>query len=170
MSSSISPTNQPGYFQRYIDQVKEKQLEAAFIQQSKEIKVLLPCISEDKSMYSYATAKWTLREMLQHLIDSERIFSYRAVCFARKETAILPGFDENDYAAESNANNRSWENLTAEFVAVRKSTLFLFDSFTSAMLDSKGKAGNNSFSVKELGFVIIGHFKHHQKIMEDLYL
>ena len=170
MSSSISPTNQPGYFQRYIDQVKEKQLEAAFIQQSKEIKVLLPRISEEKSMYSYATAKWTLREILQHLIDSERIFSYRAVCFARKETAILPGFDENDYAAESNANNRSWENLTAEFVAVRKSTLFLFDSFTSAMLDSKGKAGNNSFSVKELGFVIIGHFKHHQKIMEEFYL
>jgi hypothetical protein len=170
MSSSLSSTNQPGYFQQYIDQVKEKQLDTAFIQQSKEIKLLLPSISEDKSMYCYSTAKWTLREILQHLIDSERIFSYRAVCIARKETAILPGFDENDYAFQSNANNRSWENLTAEFVAVRKSTLFLFDSFTSAMLDTKGKAGNNTLSVAELGFIIIGHFRHHQKIMEEFYL
>jgi hypothetical protein len=170
MSSSLSSTNQPGYFQRYIDQVKDKQLDTAFIQQSKEIKLLLPSISEDKSMYSYATAKWSLREILQHLIDSERIFSYRAVCFARKEIAILPGFDENDYALESNANIRSWESLTAEFVAVRKSTLFLFDSFTSAMLDTKGKAGNNTLSVEELGFIIIGHFRHHQKIMEEFYL
>ena len=170
MSSSLSSTNQPGYFQRYIDQVKEKQLDSAFIQQSKEIKLLLPSISEDKSMYCYAAAKWSLREILQHLIDSERIFSYRAVCFARKEIAILPGFDENDYALESNANIRSWESLTAEFVAVRKSTLFLFDSFTSAMLDTKGKAGNNTLSVEELGFIIIGHFRHHQKIMEEFYL
>ena len=170
MSNSLSPTNQPGYFQRYIDQVKEAQLDAAFIQQSKEIKVILPSISEDKSMYSYATAKWTLREILQHLIDSERIFTYRAVCIARKEKAILPAFDENDYAAESNANHRSWESLTAEFVAVRKSTLFLFDSFTSAMLNSKGKAGSNTISVEELGFIIIGHFRHHQKIIEERYL
>ena len=169
MSNNLSITNQPGYFQRYIDQVVEKQLDAAFIQQSKEIKLLLPSISEEKSMYSYAADKWTLREILQHLIDSERIFSYRALCIGRKESAILPGFDENEYAAVSNANHRSWESLTAEFVTVRKSTLFLFDSFTSPMLDTKGKAGNNTLSVKELGFIIIGHFRHHQHIMEERY-
>ena len=168
-TSNLSPTNQPGYFQVYIDQVKEKQLAEAFTQQSIEIKTLLPSISEEKSMYSYATAKWTLREIVQHLIDSERIFTYRALCFARKDTALLPGFDENDYAVVSNANTRSWESLSAEFVAVRRSTLFLFNSFSAAMLDSKGIANNNTFSVTELGFIIIGHFSHHKKIMEERY-
>ena len=169
MTNKISPTIQPGYFQVYIDQVEQKQLSAAFVQQSGEIKLLLPAISEQKSMYSYATQKWTVKEILQHLIDSERIFTYRAICIARKETAILPGFDENDYATASNANNRTWESLTAEFVAVRKSTLFLFDSFTPEMLDSKGKAGNNELSVAEWGFIIIGHFLHHKRIIEERY-
>jgi hypothetical protein len=170
MTNTISPTNQPGYFQVYIDQVKEKQLTTAFIQQSKEIKLLLPAISEQKSMHCYAAGKWTIKEILQHLIDSERIFTYRAVCIARNETSILPGFDENQYAAASNANNRTWESLSAEFVALRKSTLFLFDSFSAAMLDSKGKAGNNTLSVAELGFILIGHFSHHKRIMEERYL
>ena len=169
-TSNLSPTNQPGYFQVYIDQVKEKQLAEAFTQQSMEIKTLLPSISEEKSMYSYETAKWTLREILQHLIDSERIFTYRALCFARKDTASLPGFNENDYAVVSNANIRSWESLSAEFVAVRRSTLFLFNSFSAEILDSKGTANNNTFSVTELGFIIVGHFYHHKKIMEERYL
>ena len=79
------------------------------------------------------------------------------------------GFNENDYAVVSNANIRSWESLSAEFVAVRRSTLFLFNSFSASMLNSKGTANNNTFSVKELGFIIIGHFSHHKKIMEERY-
>lgn len=169
MTNTKSPTNEPGYFKVYIDQVKEKQLNAAFVQQSREIALLLPAISEQKSMYSYATSKWTIKEILQHLIDSERIFTYRAVCIARKDTAPLPGFDENEYAAASNANNRTWESLAAEFVALRKSTLLLFDSFSPAMLDYRGKAGNNELSVAELGFIIIGHFLHHKRIIEERY-
>lgn len=165
-----STTNQPGYFQIYIDQVKEKNLATAFAHQSEIIKKFLPAISEDLSTHAYAPGKWTIKELLQHLIDAERIFTYRAVCFARNETAILPGFDEDDYAAASNANARSWESLTAEFVAVRRSTLFLYDSFSAEMLASVGKASNNSYSVEALAFILLGHFNHHKKIIEERYM
>lgn len=168
--SNSSPTSRPGYFQLYIDQVIEKHLATAFTNQSAVIKDFLPSISEEKSMFAYAVTKWTLRELLQHMIDTERILTYRALCFARKEMVNLPGFEENDYAAASNANNRSWEALTEEFVAVRRSTLFLFDSFNSAMLANTGTANNNTFSVEQLGFIVVGHFNHHKRIIEERYL
>jgi DinB superfamily len=167
---STSPTSQPGFFRVYLDQVKEKDLALAFTNQSQVIKDFLPSISEEKSMFAYAEGKWTLREMLQHIIDAERIFAYRALCFARKETAILPAFEENEYAAASNANSRTWESLTAEFVSVRRSNLFLYDSFTPEMLACIGKAGNNSLSVTEIGFLMVGHFNHHKRIIEERYL
>jgi hypothetical protein len=168
--STISPTNQPEYFRRYIELVKEGQLQDAFIHQSEEIKKLLSSISEQKSMFSYAKDKWTLKELLQHLIDTERVFTYRAMCFARNEKAVLPSFYENEYAKMSSANRRTWESLCAEFVAVRKSTLFLYDSFSEDMLELFGQAANNKISVKELGFLTVGHFSHHQSIIEQRYL
>jgi len=168
--NNTSPTNQPGYFQVYIDQVEEKNLATAFSRQSEIIKNFLPAISEAQSTHAYAPGKWTIKELLQHLIDAERVFTYRAVCFARNEQATLPGFDEDDYAAASNANARSWESITAEFVAVRKSTLFLYDSFTAEMLAKVGKASSNSYSVEALGFILLGHFNHHKKIIEERYL
>lgn len=168
--SNLSPTNQPGYFRVYIDQVKEKDLPAAFANQLTIIKEFLPSISEEKSMYAYSPGKWTLKEMLQHIIDAERIFTYRAVCFARKDSVNLPGFDENEYAAASNANARSWESLTAEMISVRQSTLQLYNSFSVEMLTNIGRANNNSFSVSELGFLLIGHLNHHKRIIEERYL
>ncbi|MEO6732915.1 MAG: DinB family protein [Ferruginibacter sp.] len=168
--STPSPTNRPGYFQVYIDQVKEKDLTAAFVNQSEIIKDFLPSISEEKSTFAYAERKWTLKELLQHLIDAERIFTYRGLCFARKEAAVLPGFDEDNYAVASMANNRSWQRLVDEFVAVRRSTLFLYDSFTPEMLSYTGTASGNSFSVEESGFIIAGHFNHHKRIIEERYL
>ncbi|MBC7889828.1 MAG: DinB family protein [Ferruginibacter sp.] len=168
--SKSSPTSHPGYFQLYIDQVKEKELPVAFTNQSQVIKDFLPSISEEKSLYAYAPGKWTLRELLQHITDTERILTYRALCFARDEASSLPGFDENDYAAASIANNRTWESLTAEFVAVRRSSLFLFDSFTPGMLAKTGTANFNTFSVNQLGFILVGHFNHHKRIVEERYL
>lgn len=168
--NNTSPTNQPGYFQVYIDQVAEKNLATAFAHQSEIIKNFLPAISEQQSTHAYAPGKWTIKELLQHLIDAERVFTYRAVCFARKEQATLSSFNEDAYAAASKANARSWESLTAEFVAVRRSTLFLYDSFSAEMLASIGKASNNSYSVEALGFILLGHFNHHKKIIEERYL
>ena len=165
-----SPTNVAGYFKRYTDLVEEEDLATAFKNQSQMVTNLLSSIDEQKSTYAYAPGKWTLKEMLQHLIDAERIFSYRAVCFARKELQTLPGFDENEYAENSLANNRPWDNLVEEFWAVRRSCILLFESFTAEMLSNTGKAGNNELSAEQLGLIIVGHVNHHCKIIRERYL
>lgn len=168
--SAPSPTSAPGYFQVYINQVSEKELPDAFRNQSNLIKDFFPSISEERSLFAYAEGKWSLREMLQHIIDAERIFTYRAVSFARKERAHLPGFEENDYAANSAANNRTWQSLIGELVAVRQSTLYLFNSFTPEMLAETGTSNNNLFSVASIGFITVGHLNHHKRIIEERYL
>jgi uncharacterized damage-inducible protein DinB len=144
-------------------------LHTAFANQAKLINDFFASISEEKSMHAYAEGKWTIKEVLQHMIDTERIFNYRAVCFARKEAASLPGFEENDYAANSNANARSWKSLVEEFLAVRHATELMFDSFTDEMLDTAGKANNNSVTVGSVGFISVGHFYHHKKVIEERY-
>lgn len=167
--SKPSPTSHPGYFQKYIDLVPDEDLLTGFAKQSAVIKDLLGSITEEKSTYAYAPGKWTLKELLQHIIDTERIFSYRALCFARKETISLPGFDENNYAANAAANERTWQSLADEFVAVRHSTELLFKSFTAEALSRIGTANNNPTSVASIGFITLGHFYHHKKVIEERY-
>ncbi len=168
--SKPSPATYPAYFKRYVDQVPEDDLSTAFQNQLPEIKQLLTSITEDRSMHRYDTGKWTLKEVLQHIIDTERIFNYRALCFARQETASLPGFDENSYAASSNANERKWEDMLEEFLAVRRSTEILFKSFSADVLDRSGISNNNPATVKSIGFTTLGHFYHHKKVIEERYL
>lgn len=158
------------YFKRYVDQVPEEDLATAFSNQLPVIKNFLTSITEEKSTSAYEPGKWTLKEVLQHITDTERIFNYRALAIARKETAPLPGFDENLYADNSNANSRAWQTLVAEFLAVRQSTQYLYDSFTEEMLASAGVASNNPLTVLSMGFTTLGHFYHHQKVMKERYL
>ncbi|MDO9375083.1 MAG: DinB family protein [Ferruginibacter sp.] len=164
-----SPTNVQGYFKRYTDLVNETTLASAFTAQSTVIKELLPKITEEKSTFAYAEGKWTIKEVLQHLIDAERVFAFRALCFSRKEAATLPSFDENDYAVNSNANNRSWQNLVDEFLAVRRSTILLFESFDQQMLHCMGTAGSNILSAEQLGYITVGHFTHHSNVLAERY-
>ncbi len=165
-----SPEYYPPYFQKYIDLVPDENLLTGFINQTPAIQTLLHGITEDKATYSYAPGKWTLKDLLQHIIDTERIFAYRAVCFARLETTPLPGFDENTYAANANAGLRSWQNLSEEFLAVRTSTNLLFKNFTKNELDRTGVANNIVTSVASMGFITLGHVYHHIKIVEERYL
>jgi DinB superfamily len=165
-----SPETYFAYFKKYVDQVPEEDLATAFSHQLTIIKNFLTSITEERSMYAYAAGKWTLKEVLLHITDTERIFNYRALAIARKETAPLPGFDENTYAANSNANSRSWQNLVDEFLAVRSSTEFLYKSFTDEALASSGIASNNPLTVNSLGFTTLGHFYHHKTVMEERYL
>jgi len=158
------------YFDRYISQVSEDDLEQAIKNQSQILPGFLHSISEEKSLHSYAESKWTLREVLQHLIDAERIFNYRALCIARKETVSLPGFDENTYAANSNGNARTWQSLLNEFMHVRTSTEDLYSSFTEEMLWQKGVSNNNVVTPLSLGFITVGHCYHHKKVIEERYL
>ncbi len=166
------PTNfvfQP-YVQQYIDLVPDGDLLVEFANQSSIINDFLDGISEQKSTHSYAVGKWTIKEMLQHIIDTERIFSYRAVCFARKETSSLPGFDENHYGANMSANTRTWQSLVEEYKIVRLSLQLLFKSFTEEELLRTGMANNNVSMVGGIGFITLGHFYHHKKIIEERYL
>ncbi len=163
-------TDYPEFFGRYLNQVVENDLADAFKNQSLIIPQFLNSVSEQKSMHSYAEGKWTLKELLQHITDTERILSYRALCIARKETVSLPSFDENEYAANSFANTRNWQSLVDEFINHRKSAEDLFNSFNEGMLLQKGIVNHNTINVLSLGFIIAGHFNHHKKIIEERYL
>jgi DinB superfamily len=165
-----SSTIHPVYFQRYINQVKENDLQDAFRNQMPALEAFLQTITEEFSIRKYAEGKWTIKEVMQHLIDAERVFTYRAMCFARKEQAILPSFDENSYSFNSNGNNRHWHGLIAEFVAVRKSTEFLYNSFTDEALNTVGNASDYTISVASIGFVIVGHVNHHVRIIQERYI
>ncbi len=107
---------------------------------------------------------------MQHLIDAERIFSYRALCFARKDTVALPGFDEDIYAKHSKANQRSKESLLQEVKFVQQSSAAMFNSFDKEQIEASGIANNNSIYVSAIGFIINGHALHHKKILEERYL
>lgn len=169
MPKPLPGTHNP-YFSRYIDQVAEDDLQTAFKNQLPVITTFLNSISEEKSLHSYAPGKWTIKELLLHMTDTERIFAYRSLCFARKEQQSLPSFDEDTYAANSNANARSWADLVNEFLLVRQTTEILFSSFTEEALLSGGIANNNPANALSMGFTAIGHVYHHKKILEERYL
>ncbi|MDP3312711.1 DinB family protein [Lutibacter sp.] len=127
-------------------------------------------LPEEKLMYRYAYGKWTIKELIQHIIDAERVMTYRALRFSRKDTTEVPGFDEDWYVANSNGNDRSLEELLEEFTFIRKASISLFNSFNIEMLTRFGTANGNDISVRALGFIIAGHQMHHLKIIKEKYL
>ncbi|MTH16774.1 DinB family protein [Flavobacterium sp. LC2016-01] len=127
-------------------------------------------IPMDKFDYRYAEGKWTIKDIIQHLIDCERIFVYRALRFSRNDKTPLPSFEEDDYANNTESNKRSIQDLLTEFSALRYSTLLFYKSLSEEQLKRIGTASNNPISVRALGFVVIGHQKHHQKVFEERYL
>ncbi|WP_397362800.1 DinB family protein [Olleya sp. R77988] len=124
----------------------------------------------EKLDFRYAEGKWSIKEIISHIIDTERIFCYRALRFAREDVSALSGFDENNFVDTSNAKNRTIGDLLEEYKLVRLSTLALFKSFTGKSLLCKGVAGSGEVSVRALGFLIIGHEKHHQNVIVERYL
>ena len=127
-------------------------------------------IPMDKFDYSYAEGKWTIKEIIQHIIDTERIFAYRALRISRNDKSPLPGFEENDYALIANGSARTIQELLSELLAVRQSTLSLFKTFSDEILLRKGIASEREMSVRALGFIIIGHQDHHQNVFQERYL
>jgi len=164
------PSVYKNYFENYTSLVSEKDVLIAFTKQEEILVDFLNSVSEENSMYAYAEGKWTLKEMLQHMIDTERIFSYRALAIARKELATLPGFDENLYVDNSYTNRRTWADLSEEIKTVRKATIFLFESFTEEMLQQVGNFSSSNGSANDIGFIIVGHVYHHIQIAKERYL
>lgn len=127
-------------------------------------------IPMDKFDFRYAEGKWTIKEIIQHVIDTERIFAYRALRISRNDQTPLPGFDENNYVNNTQANTRSIQDLLTELSAVRHSNIYLFKSFSNEQLERTGIASNTGISVRAIGFIMIGHQKHHQRVFEERYL
>jgi uncharacterized damage-inducible protein DinB len=160
----------PEYYHRYINQVSENDLMTALTNQTASFVRFLRKIPLDKVNYRYAKGKWSIKEALLHITDTERVFAYRAFCFARGEKAPLPSFDENEYAANSKASKRDWKDLIAEFVAVRQSTTYLLQSFDKKQLDATGVASGKPVYVLGLCYIIVGHVNHHVNVLQERYL
>jgi hypothetical protein len=133
-------------------------------------KNLVSKLSEEVLLYKYADGKWTIKEILVHIIDDERIYSYRALRFARNDKTELPGFDQDPYALYSNANTRTIESIIEEYEAVRMSTIALFDGLSDDAMTRSGVANNNEATVRALGYHIAGHELHHINIIKTRYL
>ena len=123
----------------------------------------------DKANYAYAEGKWTLKEMLGHIIDTERVLTYRMMCFARNETQALPGFDEDTYVLNARFAERELTDLAEEFVALRKANMYLFKSLNEEELNRKGVASGREINVRSILFIVAGHIIHHVSILKERY-
>lgn len=160
----------PPFYKNYVKQIEETDVIQALRLSGFRTQVMIHGIPESMADYRYAEGKWSIRELLCHMMDAERIFAYRALRFARNDKTQLPGWEENDYAPQANASARSLKRLAEEMTHLRASTVDLFESFTEEMLKRKGIANNNEMSVLILGFVTAGHEAHHRKILAERYL
>lgn len=159
------------YFNHYISLVPQELDLLTALKMSCETQLAFyKAIPEDKIEYRYSEGKWTSKEILGHIIDTERVFAYRALRVARNDKTPMPGYNENDFAAASNANSRTMKDLLEEFELVRLTTIMLFKSFTAETMMKTGKVDDNTFSVRALGFIIAGHETHHLNIIKERYL
>lgn len=160
----------PDFYKRYVEHVKNYDLLEALSLSSKETLMLVRSIPESKGDYRYAAGKWSIKELLCHMLDTERVLAYRALRFSRNDKTPLQGFEENDYAPEANAHHRSIEKIANQMERLRQTSYDLFEDMTPAMLQRKGPANQVEFSVLSLGFIIPGHESHHRQILKERYL
>lgn len=161
------PNEYPIWAEAYINKVNQDIFELL-----EEQAISIPALfrrNKEKENYAYAENKWTLKEMLGHIIDCERIFAFRITCFARNEKQPLPGFDENEYVANARFNQRNYEDLIEEFAALRKANLYLFRNLNDEELHRSGLASGREINVKSILFVIGGHIMHHVEILKERY-
>ena len=158
------------YYARYIARVPKGDVIRTLGTQVNDTLAALRTLTEERSRFRYAPDKWSIREMLGHMIDAERIFAHRALTIARADPTPLPGFDENEYAKTSNADSRTLAELIEELQTVRHSTVALFKSFDAEMASRRGKANNVEVSVRALAFIIAGHERHHLEVLQTRYL
>lgn len=158
------------YIQRYLDQIPSGNWMEEMKKTGDKTTEIYSKLTEEQAHFAYAEGKWTLKELLLHLSDTERVFQYRILAFARGEQAELPGFDENGYAEQSFANERSLESLMEEYKLVRKSSQILVENLNPKALHNTGKANGNEISVETIGKLIVGHNYHHLNIIEERYL
>jgi hypothetical protein len=170
METRPDRTEAAEYYFTYIDRVGPGDICRILRDQGTEIVARWRAISDDQSRYRYAPGKWSIRQLVNHVNDAERLFVFRAFWFARGFDSPLPSFDQNVAAAASGADERSWSGLVAEFAAVRAATLAFFESLPADAWRRRGVASDNPFSVRALAYLAAGHVTHHAAILAERYV
>jgi hypothetical protein len=165
-----APDEYVPYYQAYIDQVPAGDVLALLESQIGETMEMLAGLSEKDAEFRYAPGKWSIKEIIGHLADAERVFSYRALRFARADVTPLPGFEQDDYIAPGGFDRRTLVDLLAEFEAVRLATVRLFRSFDDEALMRRGLANDSEVCVRAIAFIIAGHERHHVGVIAQRYL
>lgn len=165
-----SPESMTDYQKGYVNNVGNRNVLQLLESQVLDFKALLSEIPYESEGYAYAAGKWTIKELVGHMIDSERIMCYRALCFARGEQTPLPGFEENEYVQNASFNERTLYDLAHEFGAVREGTLSLFKYLKDEELDRVGTANGNPVTARILLYMIAGHHIHHDRILRERYV
>jgi len=158
------------FYQKYIELAPDLSIVDALQQSADSFLTFFKNLSEEQGLTKYAADKWTLKELLLHCIDTERIMAYRALRFSRNDKSELVGFEQDDYVFESNANQRKIKDLIEEYSSLRKSTIDLFAGFDANAMERSGIASGNRMSVRALGYVISGHELHHLEICKTRYI
>ena len=157
------------YYGRYIDKVPEGDLLRTLEDQARETQALLAGLSDAKALHRYAPGKWSIKEVIGHVADTERVYSYRALRFARADATSLPGFDENAWVPAGDFDARPLADLAAELDAVRRATLALFRGLDAAALARRGTANDAAVSVRAIAWIIAGHERHHVALLHERY-
>lgn len=160
------------YYKQYIQPLasSNKSILDILEENKKELHEFMSSLPLDKHDYRYAEEKWTIKDILQHLIDTERVFGYRAIRFARNDGSPLAGFEQDDYVKIFDANQREMKDMLEEFGHLRNSNIAMFKSFDEESLKRIGTASNSPMSVRAIGYLFAGHVNHHLKVIEERYL
>ncbi len=169
-ASELKTTEYAPFYATYISKVGDAPLLQLLEEGKAHSLQLFQSIPENKHAYRYAAGKWSIKEVLQHIIDTERVFAYRALRISRGDTTPLPGFEQNGFNDAAKADRRSLADLIAEYQAVREANIQLFRSMTDDMLLLEGTASGYNVSTRAIGFMIVGHEKHHVGIVMERYL
>lgn len=167
---NLLPNEFAPYYSNYIKLVPEQDIVKGLKNQKEELLHFFKSIPVFKHEHAYANDKWTIKDILLHLVDTERIFAYRALRIARNDKTELPSFDENNFAREAKANDREFESLLEEYALVRDVTINLYENFADETLLNIGTASHNNFSVRAIGYLILGHELHHKNVIIERYL
>lgn len=166
----IEPNEYGDFYKRYVKLSNNVPLNDQLLSNQEEMRNLFLGLSEEDAMYRYEEGKWTLKQVFGHITDTERIFSYRALCVARGEPKPLPGFDQDLYMKHANFNEMSLSELQEQYKATRQATIALFSGFSDKELLRRGTISDYSFTVRATGYVIAGHELHHLNIINEKYL
>jgi uncharacterized damage-inducible protein DinB len=164
------PSEYPSFYKHYVDNVKTNNIIKELRDQVIDIQAIISEIPEEKEEFLYAPGKWTIKEIIGHIIDTERVLGYRAMRFARKDKTPLPGYDEDHYVANGNFNKQTLYSLGHEFAIVREANLALFKTWDEEALSQVGVANGLDVTVRSLLFMIAGHATHHMGVIKEKYL